>query len=605
MTSTTFIDKQTVIQADWLNDVNTKTYADTSNTVAYTPAGTGAVATTVQAKLQSEVSVYDFMTAAQIADSKTVSSTLDMTAAFTAAQEASKLVYIPPGFFTLNNFIHKSGVVFRGSGLRSTYILQGATGNPAWWCVSNATNNPVQNSGCELSGVWFLGKIGSNVSMCIVEATSPFIVAYSKFDIGGSDGFHTFEVKCPIAEVFCNKISVVQERHATPIGSFGVTGSYNTGVVINAGSYNEYYLNIAQSSNGKSVTTAGSYDNYSHLGTEGQVVITGQDNTILWAVNEGWTGPACDFVYDVQGTGNQFLDGPDVLIIPQSKVTGAAMQGPIDGTLVVNNLRVIGYGASLTLSGTLTAATSGTLTSAWTLDGTGVYKVDFLNSAIAFGAPLVAAKTGTLTANWTAASGTAKVTFSDGSIQDCLFTNGSAVVTWIKPVTATAIFTVKMTRAVTFTNGSTAISWTGAVTCGTTFSVIYAVPTAGMYLRSGSSGSITNADTVSCAYSLDTMPSGAVYSFPSAETYSKFTFQGDCSGLTNRGAYWNDGGTATFAAATTCQVTLTKPQPNASYRVALAPEANKTFWVTNKTQIGFTLNASSTSSDVVDWTVTQ
>ena len=60
MTSTTFVDKQTVIQAAWLNDVNTKTYADSSDTVAYTPAGTGAVATTVQAKLRESVSVLDF-----------------------------------------------------------------------------------------------------------------------------------------------------------------------------------------------------------------------------------------------------------------------------------------------------------------------------------------------------------------------------------------------------------------------------------------------------------------------------------------------------------------------------------------------------------------
>ena len=60
MTSTVFIDKQTVIEASWLNDVNTKTYADTSNTVEYTPAGTGAVATTVQSKLREFVSVLDF-----------------------------------------------------------------------------------------------------------------------------------------------------------------------------------------------------------------------------------------------------------------------------------------------------------------------------------------------------------------------------------------------------------------------------------------------------------------------------------------------------------------------------------------------------------------
>lgn len=60
MTSTTFVDKQTVIQAAWLNDVNTKTYADSSDTVAYTPAGAGAVATTVQTKLRESVSVKDF-----------------------------------------------------------------------------------------------------------------------------------------------------------------------------------------------------------------------------------------------------------------------------------------------------------------------------------------------------------------------------------------------------------------------------------------------------------------------------------------------------------------------------------------------------------------
>ena len=575
--------------------------------ITYTPSGTGAVTTTAERKLQSFVSVYDFMTAAQIADSKTVSSTMDMTAAFTAAQEASKLIYIPPGFYTLNNFIHKTGVVFRGSGLRSTYILQGATGNPAWWCVSSYANNPFQNTACELSGVWFLGKAGATVAMCIVEAAAPFIVSYSTFDIGGSDGFRTFELKCPIGEIFANKISVVQERHAGPFGIFGVTGSYDTGVVLNAGSYNDYYLNIAQCSNGKALVCNGSWNLFTHLGTEGQVVITGQDNTILWALAEGWTAgaPACDFVYDIQGTGNQFVDGPDVLIIPQSKVNGAAMQGPISGTLVVNNLRIVGYSANLTLTGALTAATSGTLTTAWTQDtGTGVFATDF-TASLSFTGALVAATSGTLTANWTSESGTAKVTFSDGSIQYCLFTNGSTAVTWINAVTATANITVVIRRAATFTNGSTSVSWSGVVTAGTSISVVYAVPTAALYLRSGSSGSITNADTGSCAYSLDTMPSGPYYTFPSADTYSRFTFQGDCSGLTNRGDFWNDSGTATFSASTTCAVVFTKPQPNYPYRVALAPQANKTFWVTNKTQIGFTLNASTSSSDNVDYIVTR
>jgi len=59
---TTFV-SGTTITVPWLNDVNTKTYHDTSSTVSYTPAGTSAVATTVQAKLRESVSVLDFGTA--------------------------------------------------------------------------------------------------------------------------------------------------------------------------------------------------------------------------------------------------------------------------------------------------------------------------------------------------------------------------------------------------------------------------------------------------------------------------------------------------------------------------------------------------------------
>lgn len=57
MTSTTFVDKSTLIQASWLNDVDSATYAGGA---VYTPAGTGAIATTVQAKLRESVSVKDF-----------------------------------------------------------------------------------------------------------------------------------------------------------------------------------------------------------------------------------------------------------------------------------------------------------------------------------------------------------------------------------------------------------------------------------------------------------------------------------------------------------------------------------------------------------------
>ena len=68
-----------------------------SNLVTYQPAGTGAVATTVQAKLRQTVSVMDFG-----ADSTGVA---DSTAAFTAALTASSFVSVPSGTYKLTSSV--------------------------------------------------------------------------------------------------------------------------------------------------------------------------------------------------------------------------------------------------------------------------------------------------------------------------------------------------------------------------------------------------------------------------------------------------------------------------------------------------------------------
>jgi hypothetical protein len=113
MTSTVFT-TGTVITAPWLNDVNAKTYNDTSATVAYTPAGTGAVATTVQTKLRESVSVKDF---GAVGDGIT-----NDAAAFTAAWTASnpKAVLVPAGTYlitgTVTGKFYSFGVVTISSG---------------------------------------------------------------------------------------------------------------------------------------------------------------------------------------------------------------------------------------------------------------------------------------------------------------------------------------------------------------------------------------------------------------------------------------------------------------------------------------------------------
>jgi hypothetical protein len=62
-------------------------------------------------------------------------------------------------------------------------------------------------------------------------------------------------------------------------------------------------------------------------------------------------------------------------------------------------------------------------------------------------------------------------------------------------------------------------------------------------------------------------------------------------------------GSATFAAGTSVAVAFSSVQPDANYKVLLGPQANKNFWVTNKTVSSFTINASATSSDTVDWAI--
>ena len=77
-----------------------------SDLVGYLPAGTSAVATTVQAKLRETVSVFDFMTAAQITDVQANTYTLDVSSQIqTAINSGATCVTFPPGSYRLNSSI--------------------------------------------------------------------------------------------------------------------------------------------------------------------------------------------------------------------------------------------------------------------------------------------------------------------------------------------------------------------------------------------------------------------------------------------------------------------------------------------------------------------
>jgi len=116
MTTTNFTDFQTPILASWLNDVDEKTYNDNAQLMQYTPAGTGAVETTVQSKLRESVSVLDF------GASTTNTASQNDVAIQAAFDSDAGDVYIPEGTYLVTELILPQSKVIHGS-RRS--ILQG------------------------------------------------------------------------------------------------------------------------------------------------------------------------------------------------------------------------------------------------------------------------------------------------------------------------------------------------------------------------------------------------------------------------------------------------------------------------------------------------
>ena len=102
----------------------------TAGSIIYTPDGTGAVATTVETKLQETTSVFDFMTTAQITDVRTGALTLDLQAAISAAYAAAKASKVkvltwPVGDYRINSqLVFDSGVSLLADG--RSYSSDGA-----------------------------------------------------------------------------------------------------------------------------------------------------------------------------------------------------------------------------------------------------------------------------------------------------------------------------------------------------------------------------------------------------------------------------------------------------------------------------------------------
>lgn len=144
-----------------------------------------------------------------------------------------------------------------------------------------------------------------------------------------------------------------------------------------------------------------------------------------------------------------------------------------------------------------------------------------------------------------------------------------------------------------FKQNATPGTWVGIRIVGT---VTTQAPNYPFSATAGSSGAIVSA-TSSSLYKIE--------NYTAQSILTNWQFLGSCSTITSLSGNLSDRGSVTFVAATTAAVTLNKTQPDTSYYVSLGSQANKTFWVSSKTTTGFTLNASTASSDSVDWLLTR
>lgn len=286
----------------------------------FTASGAGAVPTTIPIKLQQYVSVYDYMTAAQIAAAKAKDTSLDVTIAFQAAIGAGQReVFVPAGAYRINDLRWRTGTVLRGEGTNNTFLRQT---DPTKHCIY--IYPPDGASQFYGIGILDLSIMGMNnaaaLSAVRIEALAPYIVAFStfRFNAGGDNSMFRADAVSTALELINGAASEIYSN-TFDIMCWGSTGT----AFITTGVYNEYWLKSVRSGNAIALSDNSQNSTFHYLVSDGQLFLSGQNNVVInptvediWGTFLG--GAANLFVIDIAGY-KQTVINPCISAVPNAK----------------------------------------------------------------------------------------------------------------------------------------------------------------------------------------------------------------------------------------------------------------------------------------------
>lgn len=328
-----------------------------SSLVGYLAAGIGAVVRTVQSKLHQDLpSVFDYMTAAEIEDVVANTGSIDVTAKFVLAHNASKAFSVPAGTYLLDNYRPVGGEVWHCAGTNNTMIKQKTAGQYALNITSDITVG--QLIGNSHTGFGVIGATSATVAAVNVQCAGVYAIRDMDLDFVATNTYSPLRMSG--VATYRSKITVES------------AGSEHR--VLSEGSYNEYDFFITGcTGDTHAILDTSNASLFKRVITEGAQEYVGSNCTIINPKIELWTSVAHSLGIYSAGTDNVLIN-PELILVPAASCETAFAQNSNNGTWL--EPRITGTAPATAPYYPLSIQAGGAATFINFVNGIGSYKIE-------------------------------------------------------------------------------------------------------------------------------------------------------------------------------------------------------------------------------------